>query len=66
MQRLPKTGRAYRAIVDVEMTSHLWHRLKSDIAQTYGLGQVDHALIARVQATSKAKVSTLLHSLAGG
>jgi DNA polymerase-3 subunit epsilon len=63
MLRLPKTGRAHRAMVDAEMTGHLWHRLKDDIARTYGLGQIDHALIARVQATSKDKVPTLLRSL---
>ena len=66
MLRLPKTGRAHRAMVDAEMTSHLWHRLKDDIARTYGLGQVDHALIARLQVTSKAKVATFLRSLADG
>lgn len=66
MLQLPKSGRAHRAMVDAEMTSHLWHRLKDDIAQTYGLGRVDHALIARVQATSKAKVPTLLRSLGEG
>jgi len=61
--RLPKSGRAHRAMVDAEMTSHLWCRLQEDIAQTYGLGHVDHALIARVQAVSKAKVAMLLRSL---
>ncbi|MFL9897923.1 3'-5' exonuclease [Paraburkholderia fungorum] len=66
MLRLPKSGRAHRAMVDAEMTSHLWHRLRNDIAQSYGLSLVDHALIARVQATSKAKVPTFLRSLAGG
>ena len=66
MLRLPKSGRAHRAMVDAEMTSHLWHRLKDDIAQTYGLGQVDHALIARVQITSKAMVPTFLRSLERG
>jgi len=65
MLRLPKSGRAHRAMVDAEMTSHLWHRLQEDIARIYGLGQVDHALIARLQAISKAKVPTLLRSLGG-
>ncbi len=64
--RLPKSGRAHRAMVDAEMTTHLWHRLRHDITQTYGLVQVDHALIARVQTTSKAKVPTFLRSLGGG
>ncbi|WAL81837.1 3'-5' exonuclease [Pandoraea sp. XJJ-1] len=66
MLRLPKTGRAHRAMVDAEMTTHLWCRLQYDIAQTYGVGRVDHDLISRVQVTSKEKVPALLRSLAGG
>jgi len=66
MLRLPKAGRAHRAMADAEMTSHLWHKLQRDIAQTYGLKRVDHSLIAKVQATSSAKVPALLRSLAGG
>lgn len=66
MLRLPKTGRAHRAMVDAETTMHLWCRLQYDIAQTYGMGRVDHDLISRVQVTSKAKVPALLRSLAGG
>lgn len=64
MLRLPKSGRAHRAMADAEMTSHLWHRLQYDIAQTYGLSRVDYNLIARVQTTSSARVPALLRSLA--
>ncbi|WP_224102439.1 3'-5' exonuclease [Paraburkholderia caribensis] len=64
MLRLPRSGRAHRAMVDAEMASHLWMRLRDDIAQSYGLDRVDHALMARVQTTSKVKVPTLLRSLA--
>lgn len=64
--QLPKTGRAHRAMVDAEMTTHLWRRMHDDISRTYGLRHVDHALIARVQTTSKDKVPTLLRSLAQG
>ena len=63
MLRLPKSGRAHRAMVDAEVASHLWCRLQHDIAQTYGLKRIDHALMARLQKTSKAKVATLLGSL---
>ena len=63
MLRLPKSGRAHRAMVDAEVASHLWCRLQNDIAQTYGLKRIDHALMARLQKTSKAKVATLLGSL---
>ncbi|WP_175864969.1 3'-5' exonuclease [Burkholderia cepacia] len=65
MLRLPKSGRAHRAMVDAEMASHLWCRLQQDIARTYGLDRIDHALITRVQATAKAKVPMYLRSLAG-
>lgn len=66
MLRLPHTGRAHRAMADAEMTSHLWHRLQQDIARSYGVSLVDHGLIARVQATSKAQVPKFLRSLARG
>ncbi|NTX23634.1 3'-5' exonuclease [Burkholderia cepacia] len=65
MLRLPKSGRAHRAMVDAEMASHLWCRLQQDIARTYGLDRIDHALMTHVQATAKAKVPMYLRSLAG-
>lgn len=64
MLRLPKSGRAHRAMVDAEIASHLWYRLQDDIRKTYGLDHVDHALMARVQTTSKAKIPILLGSYA--
>ncbi|HIC7211921.1 3'-5' exonuclease [Burkholderia stabilis] len=63
MLRLPQSGRAHRAMVDAEMASHLWCRLQHDIARNYGLDRIDHALMAKVQTTSKAKVPTYLRSL---
>ncbi|MGC7403390.1 3'-5' exonuclease [Pandoraea pneumonica] len=66
MLQLPQTGRAHRAMVDAEMTTHLWHRMQSDIARMYGLAHVDHALISRVQVTSKDKVAVMLRGLAAG
>jgi len=66
MLRLPMAGRAHRAMADAEVTSHLWRRLQQDIAQTYGVSQVDYDLMARVQATSKAQVPGFLRSLGGG
>ena len=64
MLELPRPGRAHRAMVDAEMTSRLWHRLQLDIARAYDLRRVDYALMARLQATSRAKVPTLLRALA--
>ncbi|GAB7535186.1 3'-5' exonuclease [Burkholderia sp. 3C] len=65
MLRLPKTGRAHRAMVDAEMAGHLWCRLQRDMAQTYGLSRVDHALMSRLQKTSKANVATFLGTMGG-
>ncbi|MBN3830911.1 3'-5' exonuclease [Burkholderia sp. Ac-20344] len=65
MLRLPKSGRAHRAMVDAEMASHLWCRLQQDIARAYGLNRIDHALMTRVQATAKVKVPMYLRSLVG-
>jgi DNA polymerase-3 subunit epsilon len=66
MLRLPQSGRAHRAMVDAEIASHLWCRMQRDIGETYGLRQVDHGLMSRLQTTSKAKVATFFGSLAGG
>jgi len=66
MLHLPMAGRAHRAMADAEVTSGLWSRLQHDIAETYGLGQIDHDLMTRVQATSRANVATLLRSLCTG
>ncbi|SDE49982.1 3'-5' exonuclease [Paraburkholderia lycopersici] len=63
MLRLPTSGRAHRAMVDAEMACHLWCRLQYDIAQAYGLERIDHALMARLQKTSKAKVAAFLRGL---
>ncbi|KVK95206.1 PolC-type DNA polymerase III [Burkholderia territorii] len=64
MLRLPKAGRAHRAMVDAEIVTHLWCRMQRDIGETYGLRQVDHGLMSRLQTTSKAKVATFFGALA--
>ena len=53
---LPQSGRAHRAMVDAEMTSHLWCRIQQDVSRTYGIRSVDHALLMRVQKLSAAQV----------
>ena len=59
---LPKTGKAHRAMVDAEMTCHLWSRIKQDVSQTYALPSVNHDLLYRVQKVVRAKVPSLLHA----
>ena len=59
---LPRSGRAHRAMVDAEMTSHLWCRIQQDLRKTYGLRCVDHALLTRLQKLPRAKVQTHLQA----
>jgi DNA polymerase-3 subunit epsilon len=54
--QLPRSGRAHRAMVDAEMASHLWCRIGADVAQRFGVAQVSHALLTRVQTTPRAKL----------
>jgi DNA polymerase-3 subunit epsilon len=59
---LPQSGRAHRAMVDAEMTSHLWCRIQQDVSETYRIAPVSHDLLYRVQKMTRAKVPTLLHA----
>jgi DNA polymerase-3 subunit epsilon len=61
---LPQSGRAHRAMVDAEMTSHLWTRIGQDVSKTYSVVRVNHELLVRIQKTSSAKVPMLLKSCA--
>ena len=61
---LPKSGRAHRAMVDAEMTSHLWCRIQRDVSETYGVRLVNHELLTRVQKVSRLKMPMLLQGCA--
>ena len=58
--QLPKPGRAHRAMVDAEMASHLWCRIGADVVRRYGVAQVSHALLTRVQATPRARLDRVV------
>jgi DNA polymerase III subunit epsilon len=62
MLGLPQSGRAHRAMVDAEMTSHLWCRIQQDVVKTYGIASVNHDLLTRVQKVSRLKIPTFLES----
>ncbi|WP_115686556.1 3'-5' exonuclease [Cupriavidus taiwanensis] len=64
MLKLPKGGRAHRAMADAEMANHLLSRLQRDIACDYNLRRVNFDLIAQLQITTRAQVPALLQSLA--
>jgi DNA polymerase-3 subunit epsilon len=59
---LPQSGRAHRAMVDAEMTSHLWCRIQQDLASTYRIASVDHELLTRVQKLTRAKTPVFLNA----
>lgn len=60
MLGLPQPGRAHRAMVDAEMTSHLWCRIQQDVSKSYGIQSVNHELLTRVQKASRQKMPMLL------
>jgi DNA polymerase-3 subunit epsilon len=62
MLGLPQSGRAHRAMVDAEMTSHLWCRIQQDVVKTYGIASVNHDLLARIQKVSRLKIPTFMQS----
>ena len=62
MLGLPKSGRAHRAMVDAEMTGHLWSRIQQDVSKTYEIRLVNHELLTRVQKASRAKMPTILQA----
>jgi DNA polymerase-3 subunit epsilon len=59
---LPQTGRAHRAMVDAEMTSHLWWRIQQDLATNHGLRNVNHALLEKLQKVPRAQLRSHLQA----
>jgi DNA polymerase-3 subunit epsilon len=57
---LPVPGRAHRAMVDAEMTSHLWCRLLADVRGAFGAAAVSHALLARAQRSPRTHFPRIL------
>ena len=57
---LPRARRAHRAMADAEMTSHLWTKIRKDIANNYGLPNVDHQLLVNLQEVVRAHVPRFL------
>ncbi|MCP5307425.1 MAG: 3'-5' exonuclease [Chromatiaceae bacterium] len=50
---LPVAGRAHRALADAEMTAHLLLRMETDLKTRHGLAEISHALLCRLQRTSR-------------
>jgi len=57
---LPQSGRAHRAMVDAEMTSHLWCRIQQDVSKAYSILNVNHEILLRAQKATRDKLPVLL------
>jgi DNA polymerase-3 subunit epsilon len=58
--RLPKTGRAHRALADAEMAAALLGQIQTDLRRRHGVARADHAVLMALQRCSKAAVGTLM------
>lgn len=52
--RLPRTGRAHRALADAEMAAALLARIQHDLRHRWGIDHPDHALLQQLQTRTKA------------
>lgn len=63
--RLPKSGRAHRALADAEVTAHLLIRMQADLREHHAAlvdeaqGRVDHALLCALQRRSRREITRL-------
>ena len=51
------TGRFHRALADAEMTAQLVARMCADLSQRFGLAEVPHDLLRRIQRTPKHRLA---------
>jgi DNA polymerase-3 subunit epsilon len=63
--RLPKAGRAHRAMADAEMAASLLGRIQDDLRSRYHVAQADHAVLMALQRCAKPAVGTLMAKYAG-
>ncbi|MES2941590.1 MAG: 3'-5' exonuclease [Pseudomonadota bacterium] len=63
--RLPKTGRAHRAMADAEMAAALLTRIQHDIRTRHGIANPDHGLLMALQRCAKPAVGALMVRHAG-
>ena len=58
--RLPRAGRAHRALADAEMAAALLGQIQHDLRQRWGVGEPDHALLVALQRCGKQAVVSML------
>ena len=66
--RLPKTGRAHRAMADAEMAASLLGQIQHDLRTRHRVASADHALLMALQRCAKPAVGALMarHAQAAG
>ena len=57
---LPVAGRAHRALADAEMAASLLVHLEEELRSRYGVCQVSHELLRKIQGVPKAKLEQVL------
>lgn len=57
---LPHAGRAHRALADAEMAASLLAHLTDELRSRFGIRQVTHELLRKIQGVPKAKVEQVL------
>ena len=63
--RLPRAGRAHRALADAEMAASLLGQIQHDLRMRHGVGKPDHALLMSLQRCAKPAVPALMAKYAG-
>ncbi|UUZ72298.1 3'-5' exonuclease [Polaromonas sp. P1(28)-8] len=58
--RLPKAGRAHRALADAEMAASLLGQIQHDLRIRHGVARPDHALLMALQRCAKPAVRALM------
>ena len=58
--RLPKTGRAHRAMADAEMAASLLVQIQHDLRNRHGVVSPDHALLLTLQRCAKPALQALM------
>ena len=58
--RLPRAGRAHRALADAEMAASLLGQIQHDLRTRHGVSQPDHALLRLLQRCAKPMVQALM------
>ncbi|MBW8721441.1 MAG: 3'-5' exonuclease [Polaromonas sp.] len=62
--RLPKAGRAHRAMADAEMAASLLGQIQDDLRSRHRVTRPDHALLLALQRCAKPAVSVLMSKYA--